>query len=87
MAPPRLRIDAITAARLTSDDNLPGVFLTAPAAAILRVYQDLVHQNPSIHLFGRIYKDSKWQARRKNFFVLPPNATVYFLAGLRCFFV
>ena len=79
MTLPRLCIEVSAAALLVSEGDLPGVRLMAANDALFGVYQDWVHQIPGIHLDGGINEGGKWQARWKNLFVSPPNATGYLL--------
>ena len=41
-----------------------------------------MHHNNLNHLYGRIKKSGKWQARWENFSVFQPNATTYFMVEL-----
>ena len=74
-------IDASSTARLASKVNLPRVLLTAAADAVFGIYQDWVHQNPSIYMYGGINKDDKWQVRWEKMYVCPPKAMTYRLVG------
>ena len=55
--------DVSDAACLASMGNLPGESLIAANDNIFGVFQDWVHQNPRIHLDGRIEEDGRWQER------------------------
>ena len=46
--------DSSDAARLASESDLPGYFLTVANDNLFGVYQDWVHQNPGTHLYGGI---------------------------------
>ena len=56
-SPPRTREDTSAAALLARKGNLKRIFLTATAAALFGVYQDLVQQNPGVHLDGGFDED------------------------------
>ena len=62
--PLRIREDSITSAGLESKGDLPRYQLMAADDNIFGVYQDLVHQNPGIHVDGGIEYDGKWKQIR-----------------------
>ena len=77
--PPRPFVEAVDAACLARDTDLPEVRLQLANNMIFWVYQDWVHQNPGNHMDGGSTEDGKCKYRWENLFICLPNATMHCL--------